>query len=403
MVKGKITPTLRFPKFESAWDEKILGDIGIFIGGGTPSTKNLDFWEGDIPWISSSDLSDENIYSLKASRFITNEAVSQSATKLIPKKSILIVSRVGVGKVVVNDVELCTSQDFTNLIPHSDNYIFLAYLIKFKTNKLLEFNQGTSIKGFVKSDLETLRVSLPPLPEQQKIASFLTSVDERIQQLTRKKNLLEQYKKGVMQKIFSREIRFKDDKGKDFPDWKEKKLGDIGKFISGTGFSDDEQGGLNGIPFYKVSDMNLPDNNIEMKVANHYVTEEQIRRLKYKVINSTALIFAKVGAAIFLERKRIAINFLIDNNMMAFIPSGDISFFYHLFNQIKLSQFAQVGALPSYNSSDLSIIKVFLPCDDEQIKIASFLTVIDKKINLVNTQLQKTQVWKKGLLQKMFV
>ena len=187
-----------FPK----WEKKKLGDVGDFIGGGTPSTQNSDYWNGDIPWLSSSDLSDENIYQINSTRFITKEAVSKSATRLVPKKSILIVSRVGVGKVAVNEVELCTSQDFTNLIPKSDNYLFMAYLIKLQTHKLLAFNQGTSIKGFVKSDLEDLQLSIPSIKEQNKIANFLVTLDKKISRTENQIQQTQQYKKGLLQNMF---------------------------------------------------------------------------------------------------------------------------------------------------------------------------------------------------------
>ena len=187
-----------FPK----WEKKKLGEIGDFIGGGTPSTQNNDFWNGTIPWLSSSDLSDENIYQINSTRFITKEAVSKSATRLVPKKSILIVSRVGVGKVAVNEVDVCTSQDFTNLIPKSANYLFMAYLIKLQTNKLLAFNQGTSIKGFVKSDLEDLELLIPSINEQTKIANFISKIDEKINRTENQIQQTQQYQKGLLQNMF---------------------------------------------------------------------------------------------------------------------------------------------------------------------------------------------------------
>lgn len=185
------------------WEKKKLRDVGLFFGGGTPSTKNSDFWSGNIPWISSSDLTDESIFQIITTRFITEEAISQSATKKIPPKSILIVSRVGVGKIAVSEIEICTSQDFTNLVPHSGNYLFLAYLIKLKTNRLLEFNQGTSIKGFVKSDLEDLQVSIPCLEEQTNIANFLTAIDDKINLEIEQQQQTQQFKKGLLQQMFN--------------------------------------------------------------------------------------------------------------------------------------------------------------------------------------------------------
>lgn len=188
-----------FPK----WEEKKIGELGRFIGGGTPTTKNANFWNGNIPWVSSSDLSDENIFQINTTRFITQEAISKSATKLVPKNSILIVSRVGVGKVAITRRDMCTSQDFTNLVLHSGNHVFIAYLIKLKTNKLLEFNQGTSIKGFVKSDFESLEVFFPSVPEQTKIANFLSALDDKINYNQTQLNVLKQYKQGLLQQMFA--------------------------------------------------------------------------------------------------------------------------------------------------------------------------------------------------------
>ncbi len=238
-----------------------------------------------------------------------------------------------------------------------------------------------------------------------KIATFLSAVDEKIAQLSQKLHLLDQYKQGMMQKLFSQRIRFKADDGSDFEEWMTKTLGQIGAFKSGQGFPEKYQGGKSGIPFFKVSDMNIYGNEKNMIVANNYVDNEVILEIKLKVISSVAIIFAKVGAAIFLERKRLASNFLIDNNMMAFVPNNfiDINFMKYKLDVIQLSKFAQIGALPSYNASDLSLISIQLPCLEEQTKIAKFLSSIDQKIDVASEQLEQAKLWKKGLLQQMFV
>ncbi|NBQ67571.1 MAG: restriction endonuclease subunit S [Nitrosomonadaceae bacterium] len=184
------------------WKKRKIGELGRFIGGGTPTTQNDEFWNGNIPWISSSDLSEESIFQIKTTRFISEKAISQSATKLVPKNSILIVSRVGVGKVAIAKEDICTSQDFTNLVLHSGNHVFFAYLLKTKTNKLLEFNQGTSIKGFVKSDLEAFEIYAPVIQEQTKIANFLTAIDDKITQAQTQLEAVKLYKKGLLQQMF---------------------------------------------------------------------------------------------------------------------------------------------------------------------------------------------------------
>lgn len=185
-------------------------------------------------------------------------------------------------------------------------------------------------------------------------------------------------------------------------EWEEKKLNELGKFISGQGFPDAEQGGKEGIPFYKVSDMNLSLNKIWMRVSNNYVTQDQIKKRRFKVIEKPSIIFAKVGAAIFLERKRIAENFIIDNNMMSFTPDCDLAFVKYIFDITRISRFAQVGALPSYNASDLSIIKVKIPREDEQKKIAEFLGVVDEKIERILKKKVALERYKKGVMQKIF-
>lgn len=186
--------------------------------------------------------------------------------------------------------------------------------------------------------------------------------------------------------------------------WKKRKLGELGTFKSGVGFPEAEQGGTSGIPFYKVSDMNLPGNEAVMTTANNYVTDEQVSRLKLKPISARAIIFAKVGAAIFLERKRQAKDFLLDNNMMAFIPGDDVAQEYlsHLFSVLRLSRFAQVGALPSYNGSDLATIKLSLPSIHEQRKIAGFLGSVDTKIAQLAEKKRLLEDYKKGCTQRLF-
>lgn len=183
--------------------------------------------------------------------------------------------------------------------------------------------------------------------------------------------------------------------------WSIKKLGDIGKFYSGFAFPDKEQGGLVGMPFFKVSDMNSASNASIMQVANNYVSDEQIIRLKYKPIKEKAIIFAKVGAAIFLERKRIAENFLIDNNMMAFVPNESIVYTKLLFDAIRLSKYVQVGALPSYNASDLKIIKILLPPLPEQEKIAEILSCWDDAIEQMQNLINEKKELKRGLMQQL--
>ncbi len=169
--------------------------------------------------------------------------------------------------------------------------------------------------------------------------------------------------------------------------WEQRRLGEVGKCQSGIGFPDCEQGGKVGVPFYKVSDMNNSGNEYEMVTANNYVSDEQIARKNWKPIDDVpAVIFAKVGAAIMLNRKRLCrFPFLLDNNTMAykFDKSWDIDFGRTMFEKLDLTTLVQVGALPSYNASDVERMMIAVPKDlAEQYEIGVFFRTIDHLITL---------------------
>lgn len=197
-------------------------------------------------------------------------------------------------------------------------------------------------------------------------------------------------------------IRFKEFVNK----WNNYKLGQLGNFKSGIGFPDSQQGGTEGIPFFKVSDMNNIGNETEMRNANNYVTQDQIIKNSWKVINETpAIIFAKVGAALMLNRKRLVTRpFLIDNNTMCYSldESWDKDFGLTLFQTINLPKYAQIGALPSYNASDIAIIKVYVPNIQEQSAIGSLFCTIDDLLASYKENLANYRSLKTTMLTKMF-
>lgn len=188
--------------------------------------------------------------------------------------------------------------------------------------------------------------------------------------------------------------------------WDNYKLGQLGSFKSGIGFPDSQQGGTEGIPFFKVSDMNNIGNETEMRNANNYVTQEQIAKNSWNVVKDTpAIIFAKVGAALMLNRKRLVTKtFLIDNNTMSYSlnKSWDKDFGLTLFQTIHLPKYAQIGALPSYNASDISTIKVNVPNIQEQTAIGSLFRTLDDLLTSYKDNLTNYQSFKATMLSKMF-
>lgn len=307
------------------------------------------------------------------------------------------------GAVVSNEYNVFLPQDGTNIqmfnlmmqLPH---YKRLFYLM----------SDGVHIEKllFKTQDWMKRTLAMPLLKEQQKIAEILSTQDKAIELQGRKIEELKRFKKGCLEKMFPRKGQKVPEKR--FPgftdDWEQRKLGEVGKCQSGIGFPDVEQGGKIGTPFYKVSDMNNYGNEQEMTCANNYVTDEQIIRKNWKPITEVpAVIFAKVGAAIMLNRKRLCrFPFLLDNNTMAykFGEQWDTNFGKTLFEKIDLTELVQVGALPSYNATDVENLDIKMPADtNEQKVIGEFFANLDRLITLHQRKLEEMKRQKKALMQ----
>ncbi|EJY7247051.1 restriction endonuclease subunit S [Enterococcus faecalis] len=202
--KGEKVPELRFAGFADDWEERKLGELSQdTFGGGTPKTSVTEYWNGEIPWIQSSDLSSDHLFGVLPKKHITENAVKNSATKLIPKNSIAIVTRVGVGKLAFMPYEFTSSQDFLSLSNLQVDCNFGMYSIYKMLQRELNNIQGTSIKGITKADLLDKEVIIPvEFEEQQRIGSFFKQLDDTIALHQRKLDLLKEQKKGFLQKMF---------------------------------------------------------------------------------------------------------------------------------------------------------------------------------------------------------
>ena len=201
---GEKVPELRFAGFADDWEERKLGELSQdTFGGGTPKTSVTEYWNGEIPWIQSSDLSSDHLFGVLPKKHITENAVKNSATKLIPKNSIAIVTRVGVGKLAFMPYEFTSSQDFLSLSNLQVDCNFGMYSIYKMLQRELNNIQGTSIKGITKADLLDKEVIIPvEFEEQKKIGSFFKQLDDTIDLHQRKLDLLKEQKKGFLQKMF---------------------------------------------------------------------------------------------------------------------------------------------------------------------------------------------------------
>lgn len=200
---GSLGPELRFPGFTGDWEQRKLEELASkFTGGGTPNTSNPNYWNGEIPWIQSSDLKEDDVLSLTVKKHISQEGLKNSATKIVPKNSLVIVTRVGVGKLVVNTQEIATSQDFLSLSGIKGDSRFLAYSLYSLLKKITRRVQGTSIKGITKTDFLKETILVPALEEQEKISSCMVEVDKLITLHQRKLESLKKLKKSLLQQMF---------------------------------------------------------------------------------------------------------------------------------------------------------------------------------------------------------
>ena len=223
-------PTIRFKGFDDEWEQRKLSEIALqTYGGGTPKTANEEFWKGNIPWIQSSDLIEERLFNVKPRKYISQEAISKSATKLVPQNSIAIVTRVGVGKLAFMPFSYATSQDFLSLSELKIESEFAVYAL-YKMMQLVSNEvQGTSIKGITKDELLAKEILIPDCEEQKKIGAYLHTLDSLITLHQRKCDETKKLKKYMLQKMFPQngskvpEIRFKG-----FTDeWEQRKFGEI--------------------------------------------------------------------------------------------------------------------------------------------------------------------------------
>lgn len=264
-------------------------------------------------------------------------------------------------------------------------YFFQTTLAKNEINKYI---RKATVANLPASDIGRIRISLPSKQEQEKIASFLSAVDTKLEQLTAKTKLLQEYKKGVMQKIFSQEIRFRDDDGSDYPEWVENKLGNIATFFNSKRIPLTESDRKNGIyPYYGASGI--------IDYVNDYIFDGEY------------ILLGEDGANITMRNSRLVFlangKFWVNNHAHIFQAKKSNSFLCEALERIKYDKYNTGTAQPKLNSDVVKKIRISLPSLKEQTKIANFLTSIDSKISQTQTQLNATKEFKKALLQQMFV
>lgn len=407
-------PKIRFKGFTDDWEQRKYSDIATTRRGLT--YKPSDITDGGKRVLRSSNINEDNFEIHNDDVFVDEGAVNIPYVK---NGDILITSANGssrlVGKhAIIHDIpDNCVVHGGFMLIASSDEPEFVNTLMssQWYTKFINVYVAGGNgaIGNLNKNDLDEQIVLVPSKKERKKIGNYFSNLNRLITLHQRKCDQTKELKKFMLQKMFPKkgeknpEIRFPGFTD----DWEQRKLGEAGTARSGVGFPDAEQGGIEGIPFFKVSDMNIEGNENELVVANNYVTAEQINRKKWNVINDVpAIFFAKVGAAVMLNRKRLVrFPFLLDNNTMAYVFNKNVwncDFGKTLFETLDLTKLTQVGALPSYNASDVENVRINIPNKNEQQKIGEYFSNLDRLITLHQRKCEQLKELKKFMLQNMF-
>jgi type I restriction enzyme S subunit len=408
-LQGKI-PQVRFPEFKDAWEHKKLSDL---LSEAKKRNEDLKYGKdevlsvsGELGIVNQIEHLGRSYAGVSVHQYHVVEVGDIVYTKSPLKANPFGIIKLNKGKagIVSTLYAVYKVNSKTAYGPFIDNYFSLDA----NTNRYLR----PLVKKGAKNDMKINnayvlhdRIFVPIIPEQTRIASFFTVLDKKIAQLKQKKTLLEQYKKGVMQKLFSQELRFKDENGKEFPKWSLKEIENIANVTSGGTPERTKPEYWNGnIPWITTSLLNF---NV-IKFAEEYITKEGLQNSSAKLFPKGTLLMAMYGQGV--TRGKLAIlDFEATTNQAcaAIIPDEKIVnqnyLFYNLsFHYDEIRNLSNTGGQENLSAGLIKKIKIPVPSIGEQKKIVLFIKVIDEKINRTENQIQKTQEWKKGLLQQMF-
>ena len=404
-------PEIRFKGYTDEWEQRKLSEIALqTYGGGTPKTANEEFWKGNIPWIQSSDLIEEQLFNVKPRKYISQEAISKSATKLVPQNSIAIVTRVGVGKLAFMPFSYATSQDFLSLSDLKIEPEFAVYAL-YKMMQLVSNEvQGTSIKGITKDELLAKEILIPGCEEQKKIGAYLHNLDHLITLHQRKCDEIKSLKKYMLQKMFPQneqkvpEIRFKG-----FTEaWEQRKFGDYNDLMTGYPFESDKFS-EDGIKL--VRGMNVKRGYLDFS-EDICVKWNSCVGLENYLLKDGDILIQMDGALIgksYAKIKKNQLPALLVQRVTRARTNNKLASQDFMYQTIQRDFLRYIGmnktetAVPHLSLNDIRNFEIMVPGLAEQNKIGTYFSNLDRLITLHQQKCEELKKIKKFMLQKMFV
>lgn len=383
------------------WIEVELGNVCDFVGGGTPSKSNPSFWGGTIPWASIKDI--KGSYLSRTEDFISEEGLKNSASNLANENDIILATRINPGRSIVSKIQVAINQDLKiakPLLKFAPRFLF--YLFKEIEPKIVKLSSGTTVLGINLTNLKNINVPIPPFPEQRaivaRIEELFSELDHSVSNLQAAQAKLEIYRQAVLKKAFEGGLGDK------------VALESVIQIVSGNtpkGINDQVSSG--NVPFFKVSDMNLIGNEIEMIESKLLIDETILKTLKIKLFPKGTVIFPKRGGSILTNKKRVLkCESAFDLNLMGVVPNEKIlsKFLYYFFLSIDLGKICDGSAVPQINYKNIAPLRFpFCSLENQKVmiqEIESRLSVADKMAETIQTSLQKAEALRQSILKKAF-
>ncbi|MDX2246467.1 MAG: restriction endonuclease subunit S [Bacteroidia bacterium] len=402
MPTQKRIPELRFPEFEGEWMEKRLGSITSKIGSGkTPTGGELIYEKKGIPFIRSQNVNDNQLI-LDETHIPAEVHKEMGGSKVFANDILLNITGASIGRSCVVPADFGegnVNQHVAIIRLKNGSSKFLQSILSswFGQKLIYQGQTGSGREGLNFESIKQFKIHFPSLPEQQKIAAFLTAVDKKIGLLQQKKTLLETWKKGLMQQIFSQQLRFKDDEGRDFPDWEK------AEFLELVSKSKVKHNPMVEPSNYPCIELESISQNTGILLQIFSSTDQ--KSIKNKFLKGDILL-GKLRP--YLRKFLIAPFDGVCSSEIWVLRGAKLHnlFLYYLIQTNKFQAVANVSSgskMPRSDWNHVSGTPFFYPSLAEQQKIADFLSSVDKMIANLGRQVEGAQGFKKGLLQRMFV
>ena len=380
--RNKNVPKLRFKGYNDEWKGVKLKNIcSDFI---VPMRDKPKEFNGNIPWCRIEDIEGNYFHGTKSNQYVSQETIDVMNLKIIPTGSVICSCSASLGTYAINTRPIITNQTFIGLVCSDkiSNH-FLLNLMHTQTKKLRIIAGGTTIPYISREKFEEYNIKIPNKDEQEKIASFLTLIDKKIEKQKELIELLKKYKRGLLSAIFSQKLRFKDDNGNDYPAWEEKRLENILKIKHGK------------------SQKEIECNNGKYPIL---ATGGEIGRTNSYLWDKPCVLIGRKGTIDkpqYMDTPFWTVDTLFYSEVF---KENNAKYLYYLFNTINWKKYDESTGVPSLSAKTIERIKVTLSINySEQLAISKILSKFDDKIQQEEFILKKLQNYKKGLLQQMFI